>query len=246
MDEAPVLLLLHYFGGSARSWDRLTACLEPARRCVAPDLRGFGDDRAGGPYRVGDYADDVARLAAGLGRFVLVGHSMGGKIALALAARRPPGLAGLVLVAPSPPGPEPMTEAARAALRASFGDRDAAARVARAISARAEPGPHFDRAVFERIVADHMRASRPAWDAWLDGGSREDLSGLAGQVAVPTLVVAGEDDAALGPDVQRRLTLPLLPPGGARLATLPGSRHLVPLDASDALAGLIRRFPALP
>lgn len=237
------LLLLHYFGGSARSWDLLAAALGPAARCVAPDMRGFGDNHAGGgPYTVDRYADDAAALAAGLGgRFVLVGHSMGGKVAVALAARRPPGLAGLVLVAPSPPGPEPMSDAAREALRASFGSREGAVRTARAISARADgPGPEA-AAVLDRIVADHLRADRAAWDAWLDGGSREDITARAAQVAVPVLVVAGAEDHALGPVVQRRLTLPLLP-GGARVETVPGSRHLVPLDAPAELAGLIGAF----
>lgn len=248
MEQPPALLLLHYFGGSARSWDRLVARLGPSRRCLAADMRGFGDNRAGGPYGVDTYADDAAALAAGLGRFVLVGHSMGGKVATALAARRPPGLAGLVLVAPSPPCPEPMTDAAREALRASFGSPEGAARTARAISARASDGPGFDPAVFDRIVADHLRAARPAWDAWLDAGSREDITAAAGRVAVPVLVVAGAEDAALGPEVQRRLTLPRLPggshPPGARMETVPGSRHLVPLDAPDALAGLIEAFLA--
>jgi pimeloyl-ACP methyl ester carboxylesterase len=244
MAQPPALLLLHYFGGSARSWDPLAAALGPAAgRRVAPDMRGFGDNHAGGgPYGVDRYADDAAALAAGLGgRVVLVGHSMGGKVAVALAARRPPGLAGLVLVAPSPPCPEPMSDAAREELRGSFGSREGAARVARAISARARGTGPDAAAVFDRVVADHLRADRPAWDAWLDGGSREDISARAAQVAVPVLVVAGAEDDALGPAVQRRLTLPRLP-AGARMETVPGSRHLVPLDVPAALAGLIGGF----
>ncbi len=244
MAQPPALLLLHYFGGSARSWDALAARLGPARRCVAPDMRGFGANHTSGPRTVAGYADDAAALAADLGPFLLVGHSMGGKVAVALAARRPPGLAGVVLVAPSPPCPEPMTDDARAFLRASFGSQEGAAQTARAISARAADGPAFDPAVFERIVADHMRAGRPAWDAWLDTGSREDITILAGQVSVPALVVAGADDAALGPEVQRRLTLPRLP--DARMETVPSSRHLVPLDQPDALARMIEAFPAAP
>ena len=242
MAHPPALLLLHYFGGSARSWDALAARLGPARRCVAPDMRGFGANHPGRSYAVADYADDAAALAAGLGPFLLVGHSMGGKVAVALAARRPPGLAGVILVAPSPPCPEPMADDARASLRASFGSQDGAAQVARAISAKAADGPAFDPAVFARIVTDHMRASRPAWDAWLDTGSREDITALAGQVPVPVLVVAGAEDSALGPDAQRRLTLPRLP--GARMEVVSGSRHLVPLDQPGPLARLIETFPA--
>jgi hypothetical protein len=51
-----------------------------------------------------------------------------------------------------------MTDDARASLRASFGSQEGAAQTARAISAKAAAGPAFDPAMFERIVADHMRA----------------------------------------------------------------------------------------
>ena len=228
--SAPAWVLLHYFGGSALSWGSLAAALgEP---CVMPDLRGFGGAPPGGGMAVADYADDAAALVQP--GCILVGHSMGGKVALALAARRPPGLRGLVLVAPSPPGPEPMDDAAREKLRAAWGDPAAAQEVAQTIS-RHRDGPAYDR-----IVADHLRASREGWMAWLDRGSTEDLRGLAGQVDVPVLVVAGADDASLGPSAQERHTLSSLP--GASMRTVPGSRHLVPLDAPAELASAMRSW----
>lgn len=230
--SAPTWVLLHYFGGSALSWGPLAQALGGA--CVAPDLRGFGAAPPGGAMRVADYADDVAALLPD--SYVLAGHSMGGKVALALAARRPPGLRGLVLVAPSPPGPEPMGDDARVKLRAAWGDPAAAREVARSIS------HHRDGPAFERIVADHLRASRQGWTAWLDGGSREDLRALAGRVQVPVLVVAGADDKALGPEVQAHETLPLLP--RAAMQTVADSKHLVPLDQQDALAALMQAWAA--
>ena len=129
-----------------------------------------------------------------------------------------------------------MGDAALAKLRAAWGDPAAARDVARSIS-RHQDGPAFDR-----IVADHLRASRDAWAAWLDRGSREDLRPLARQVQVPVLVVAGADDAALGPGVQARKTLPMLP--GAELRTVADSRHLVPLDQPEALAAVMRGWAA--
>ena len=227
-----VWVCLHYFGGSAQSWAPLTEVLQEP--CVTPDLRGFGSEPPAGAMRVADHADDMAAVLPP--DFVLVGHSMGGKVAMAVAARHPTGLRGLVLVAPSPPGPEPMSEDARAKLRAAWGDRAAAAEVARTIS-RHRDGPAFDR-----IVADHLRASRAGWDAWLDVGSREDLRAMAGQVNVPVLVVAGADDASLGPDVQARETLPLLP--GATMRTVAESQHTVPLDAPHALAQVMMAWAA--
>ena len=91
-------------------------------RCLAPDLRGFGESPAPGEgwahYTVDAMADDLHGLLGrlSLGRFIVVGHSMGGKVALALAARQPAGMAGLALLAPSPPTPEPMEPAERARL----------------------------------------------------------------------------------------------------------------------------------
>ena len=58
------------------------------------DQRGWGDSaNAPGPYDVQRLADDAQAVIAALGysNYVLVGHSMGGKVAQALAARRPPG-----------------------------------------------------------------------------------------------------------------------------------------------------------
>lgn len=226
---------LHYFGGSGLSWTPLAAML--GAPCITPDLRGFGDALPGGAMRVADYADDVAALLPSESEpaeFVLVGHSMGGKIAMALAARRPAGLRGLVLVAPSPPGPEPMDDDASAKLRSAWGDPAAAADVARTLSR------HRNDPVFDRIVTDHLRASQDGWMAWLDGGSQEDLRTLAGQVATPVLVVSGADDASLGPAVQESETLPLLP--GTMMRTIPGSRHLVPLDAPGVLATTMQEW----
>ena len=127
-----------------------------------------------------------------------------------------------------------MTEEGRTKLRAAWNNPEAARDVAHTISCHAD-GPAFDR-----IVADHLRASQRGWLAWLDEGSKENLLALAGQVAVPVLVVAGADDKALGPDVQERETMPSFPV--AALRTIAGSRHLVPLDAPEKLGAAITEW----
>ena len=87
-------------------------------RCIAIDLRGHGDSdvaddvapEAG--YSVDTMADDVAAILheEKVGDFILIGHSMSGKVALALAARQPSGLKSLLLLSPSPPLPEPIPD----------------------------------------------------------------------------------------------------------------------------------------
>ena len=246
--SAPTLVFLHGFGTAGRLWGGTAAALGGAARCVAPDLPGWGSserhevNRSHVRYAVGEMASAASALVESLGieRWALVGHSMGSKAALALAARRPAGLTHLVLVAPSPPTPEPMGDETRENLRGGWGHRIAAEDALKkgSVVARSSDPPAERHVDVVYAITDHTRASSGAWDAWLDHGSREDISDLAARVAVPTLVVAGSEDDALGADVQARETVARIP--GAHLAVVENAAHFVPLDAPDALAGLVR------
>ena len=240
MPAALTLIGLHYWAGSGRAFAAVAKLLAPDYRLLAPDLKGFGAAPAGPDFSLDAYADQVAGLveAQGLRHYVLVGHSMGGKIALALAARQPPGLAGVVLLSPSPPGPEPMAEADRQAALRAHGQPTAAEETFRKITAQP-----LSEALHQQIVADNLRSSFGAWAAWLQHGSREDLRArlrLAG-VQVPCLLLAGAADAVLPPAVHRAHTLPLLP-AGTELHLIPGAGHLLPYEAPEAVATRLRAF----
>ena len=226
-------LALHYWAGAGREFDHLPPLLPAGSRLLAPDLPGFGAQAAppGFDYSVGAYADWLAGYIADneLADYQLIGHSMGGKIALALAARQPAGLRGLLLLSPSPPGGEPLSEAARAASLAAYGQLAAAEETFAAITS--VPLPAAWRA---QVIADNLRATRPAWDAWLTSGSREDISALMPRLRVPCRLLVGERDQAISLDTQRRLTLPLLPAGTA-LVVVPGAGHLLPLEAPEEI-----------
>ena len=237
----PALVFLHYYAGSSRAWDFVVAELEATHRCIAVDLRGFGNsDAPPTGYTVADSADDVAALVAALGLepYVRVGHSMRGKIAMARAARRPPGLAALVLVAPSPPTPEPMSEATRTHLLTHYGDRAAAIETAQRITVRPLAPP-----VFAQVVQDSLRTSHPAWDAWLLDGSREDISAAMPQVHVPTLVVAGGEDPVMHRPMLEREVRDRI--AGAQMTVVPGVGHLSPLEAPASIAAHLREQCAM-
>src|SRR3546814_18493388 len=102
---APTLIFLHYWGGSGHTWTRITSTLSNRYRCLAPDLPGWGESSPSEcGYRIADLASCISAMITTLrlSDVVLVGHSMGGKIAQYLAGQRPEWLKGLVLIASSP------------------------------------------------------------------------------------------------------------------------------------------------
>ncbi|GJI89823.1 alpha/beta fold hydrolase [Duganella hordei] len=236
------LVFLHYWGGSSRTWRHVTAALASSYRTVAVDHRGWGQsDAPMSGYGLEDLAADALGVieALDLKSYVLVGHSMGGKVAQLLASRQPAGLAGLVLVAPSPPSPMAMPVEARERMAHAYSSRQAVEMTldhvltARALSAE-------DR---EQVIADSLSGSPLAKAAWPQYTSQEDITAQVTAIRVPTLVIAGEDDRVDPPAVLREELMPRI--AQARLHVLPGVGHLSPLEAAGDLAELIRDFATL-
>ena len=100
--EGVPLLFLHGFGNEAHIWDDFAPVVAPCYRTLALDHRGHGDSDWDPElrYEHDTMADDVEAVCAALGieRLVLIGHSLGGRIATLFAGRHPDRLAGLVLV----------------------------------------------------------------------------------------------------------------------------------------------------
>lgn len=231
------LIFLHYFGGSALEWQSVMNALAGRYRCIAIDLRGHGDsDAPETSYSVDNMADDIAGLINSLGvqDFALIGHSMSGKVALALAARQPTGLLSLVLVSPSPPVPEPIPDNERQKLLEGHGQRSAAEHTLKNITEAS-----VSEAVREQIIADDLRTAKPAWDAWLLEGSKENISDRMSAISVPVHIIVGAEDRALPPDVQHRLVLPYLKT--ASFDTIEKAGHLLPWEVPDQLTTFIQK-----
>ncbi len=99
------LVFLHGMGGTGQIWRAITAQLEDDFRCIAPDQRGHGASRQiplseTNLFHATDYAKDVQSLLdkLSISRCYLIGHSMGVRTALALAALDPSRIAGLIAV----------------------------------------------------------------------------------------------------------------------------------------------------
>jgi len=238
-DGQPALVFLHYYGGSSRTWDGVIRDLAGRYRSVAMDHRGWGNsDAPEQGYTIGDLANDVQDVieALNLERYVLVGHSMSGKVAQLFASRRPLGLQGVVLVAPSPPSPMSVSAAQRAEMAKVYDTREsiiwALDNVLTANRLTAE--------LRDQVIADSLRGTRQAKLAWPIGGMVEDITAAVLSINVPVLVIAGELDQVDRPETLRSELLPRI--AGARMHVLPGTGHLSPLENPDAVAAAIHQF----
>ena len=233
------LVFLHYWGGSSRTWRHVTAGLAPFFHTVAIDHRGWGEsDAPDTGYSLSDLAADAQGVIAALNlrHYVLIGHSMGGKVAQLMASRRPEGLAGLVLVAPSPPQPTAMPPEARDMMAGAYATRETVeATMDNVLTAK--PLSAEDR---EQVITDSLRGAAPAKLAWPKATSLEDITAEVGAINVPTLVIAGALDRVDSPDLLREELLPRIP--HAVMQVLPDTGHLSMLESTDALILLIADF----
>jgi pimeloyl-ACP methyl ester carboxylesterase len=243
----PTLFLLHALGLSARSWDGVVAALGDGFDVVALDLPGYGVEAASPLVTVRETAELVAARIRERepDEWLLVGHSMGGKIAAIVTAWAEAGEqgliapAGLVLVGASTAAPEPMSEARRELMASwwatgTISEPDAAAYVDANVA-----GP-IPAAVRATAIADVRRSNRTAWLEWLRRGSLEDWSDAVGVLRTPALLVVGAEDPDLGAANQERLTLPHVPT--AALHEIDGAGHDVLLQFPADVARLIAGF----
>ncbi len=107
--EGPVLLLIHGLGGSLENWQEVIGPLARRYTVLAPDLTGHGESApAGGDYSLGALAAGLRDLLVALGheRATLVGHSLGGGVAMQFSYQFPEMVERLVLVSSGGLGPE--------------------------------------------------------------------------------------------------------------------------------------------
>jgi 3-oxoadipate enol-lactonase len=236
---APVVLL-HGIGASIADWDFQIPSLSRRYRIIAPDLRGFGLSEKAGDYRVGTFAADVWTLLDRLGvvRFNLVGHSMGGAVALQMAVDRPERIERLV-AADTLPSFETNTFAKRIlfayryAMMGVFGPQ----RLASAVAQKLFPGEN-QAALRERAVAGGLANDRGVYLDTIRNLLGWHVSDRLARLTMPTLVLAAEHDYF--PVEDARAFAKSVP--GARLKVFKGMHHAVPLEAPKAFNAALRSF----
>ncbi|MGF9755656.1 alpha/beta hydrolase [Microvirga sp. 0TCS3.31] len=224
------MLLLHGLGATGgvwRGWDGL-----------APDLPGHGGATWDPPYTFARHAEAVLPLL-GEEPVTVVGHSMGGVVALALAALAPDRVrrvVGLGIKVAWPP-----EDAARAAALAdrpvaTYDTRQAAAdrflRVSGLAGLVSTDDPMVDGAVVDRQAAGEGTGWRLAQDPRTFGVGVPDLAGLLSEVSCPVVLARGEHDPMVS---HEQLAVLVAAP-----VTLPGLGHNAHVESPETVLGLLR------
>ena len=228
--DGPVIVYLHGLGASGVPY--LARCaVEPGlrdRHLLMPDLLGFGlsDRPAAFGYSLADHADAVARAldTLGISGVDLVGHSMGGGVAVTLAQRRPDLVSRLVLVEPSlKPTPRPLVE--------RFTEDEY---VASGFALRlADAGPQWAATM---RLADPLAMYRTELAL---GPGMVPLDGVFVGLPIPRAVVEGGLSGWLADD-------PALRAAGIPVRVIPGTTHVMMLEDPAGFAqALADALPAL-
>lgn len=236
------ILLLHGWPNSGRVWRPLAdtlllaAASEVSLHIFAPDLRGFGDsDKPATGYSCERFAQDVLDIADALNLrdYLLIGHSMGGKIAQIVAAKCPPELSALALLTPGLLAASPPVDVSGRV--AAY--RDDARTRSMLTGWAAHPLSKEDE---DRVTEDGLRTGRKAWSGWLETMRGEDFAPLAAQIAVPTLVIGTGKDTQRSEEELQSGVVSRIP--GAAYASIPMVGHLPHLEDPVALGALLINF----
>ena len=238
-DADPVVVLSHSLGLDHGMWDALTAALLPHARVLRYDTRGHGASEAtSGDYTVEQLAKDALALAGtlGIGTFAWCGLSLGGMIGQWLGAYEPDRLTRLVLANTTPRVDAQVFEQRRRhMLDRGLGDIIDTV-MSRNFSPRALTRPDAAVDWVRRTILGNNRIGYAGCCAAIrdhDGGR------LLERIAVPTLVISGEQDASMPPAQHGDLLAEAIP--GARGVHLDAG-HLSNLERPRAFNAAVLDF----
>ncbi|MEM6761016.1 MAG: alpha/beta fold hydrolase [Pseudomonadota bacterium] len=238
--DAPALLIVHGLYGSGRNWGVIAKRLSDIRHVITVDMRNHGASPHLPTHTYPDMADDLAEvIAAEGGQADIVGHSMGGKAAMALALTQPTLIRSLVIGDIAPVtyshSQQPMIDAMRAV---------DLAQVTRRSDADAQLRAQGLAQGVASFLTQSLDVERMAWRLNLDALS-EQMDAIIGfpefdtRFDRPTLFLSGGQSDYVRPE--HRSTIRALFPQ-ARFAKLPGAGHWLHADDPRGFEASVRAW----
>ncbi len=232
------LVLIHGYPLDRSIWEPAENLLDKDFDMVVPDLCGFGgSDVVDASRSILAYAEDVAGVMrhVGLAKAIVVGHSMGGYVALALMRQHPEVVAGLGLISSQVvPDPPERKQGRYAAARAVL--TDGVGPVAESMSTKLSADSRVQSVMHGLISMQRPAGLASALEAMAE---RPDSTDVVAAATVPVLVVHGTADALI-PVERGRSIQEILPK--ARYVELPAAGHMPMMEDPAAVADALRWF----
>jgi pimeloyl-ACP methyl ester carboxylesterase len=243
--EGHPLLLICGVGYGGWAFRKLAPLLSDRYRVITFDNRGVGgSDKPEGPYSTPQMAQDAIGLLEGLGisSAYVLGHSLGGYIAEEIALARPDLVKKLVLASTTSGGKDviPITAEALSVMTERRGDP--LELINRGIAVATAPGWAKEHPDEVKELIDY-RLSSPvpaaAYAAQVNAGAQHNAEGRVSAIKCPTLVLSGDADRVVPPGNAELLARKI---PGAEVRIVRGAGHLLPIEAPEATASVLRAF----
>lgn len=232
--KGPLLLFLHGIGGNRAHWTSQVAFFSSRFRAAAWDARGYGDsDDYQGALQFDDFSADLLRVLDFLKekKAHLVGLSMGGRIARNFALKHPDRVRTLTLANTSP-GFDALSpdEVLKFVEERRHRTPDS---VRRLLGSGARPGAQ------EALLASFHALRNASYLKTLEASVAQDRAAPLEKLAVPTLVITGDEDRVYPPSLAQRMAQRI---PGAQLVVLGGCGHLSNLEQPERFNAALLDF----
>lgn len=229
----PTLVFIHGAGGDAALWDAQAQGLGSRHSLLRLELPAHGGSSGKGEEEIAGYVhwvEAVLQERVAPGPYILVGHSMGGAIALEIAAGQPEGLVGLVLV-----GTGAKLGVSPVIFRLLREDPEGFIQTID----RAALGPHASGEVRNAVEASIRRCAPSVVLGDFRACDRFDVRDRLGRVRIPVLIVCGEEDRLTPPAYSEYLHREIK---NTRMIQVPEAGHLVMLEAPEQVNQALEAF----
>jgi len=232
-----VIVFVHGYCGALGNWSKVLERLPKAYHAYALDQRGHGQSEKAGSYQLTEMAEDIYVFSRqlGIGQFIYVGHSLGGKIGYQFALDHPEVLKAMVLAAPAPAHdfiPPDQRAGFLDMVTSAFGSPEGM----RVFFGQTANPPSEE--LLNELINDAMATDPAARQECAVWWISTNLEPQLGDIKVPTLIMAGAKDD-LPVDWERRYADAI---DGCRFELFENIGHFIPMESPQKFIDLLTSF----